>query len=482
MSIGEAVRPAAVAGRFYPGSAGSLADFITRHMHAATLAGGKGEVSGMIVPHAGYSYSGEVAALCFSMIDDARINRVIVMGPSHYKAFRGISVPTYAAYRTPLGLVDVDRESCASLRAAHPVFTFNPASHEQEHSVEVELPFLQMQLTGFQLIPLVYGQLTRSEIDDAAAVLADYWDESTLLVVSSDFTHYGERFGHMPFPVEEAGLRLAQQDRGAIDLICGQDREAFLDYIDDTGATICGRLPIAVMLAMMEHRGETWKVDLEKYTNSGEMLGDYSSSVSYAALTVQRINGLLGDVGATNWRFSAEDRASLLSVAREAIATQLGGTADSSFDCVRDHLYEPGGAFVSLHIGDRLRGCIGNLDASQPLVETVRKNAISAAFKDARFSPLTEEELDEVSIEISCLTPMHRIGSIDEFEVGRHGIVLERAGRRAVFLPQVAPEQGWDAETTLEYLSQKAGLPRAAWSQHGVVLSVFEAVVFGEDD
>jgi AmmeMemoRadiSam system protein B/AmmeMemoRadiSam system protein A len=482
MGIGEAVRPAAVAGRFYPGNAGRLADFITRHMHAATLSGGKGDVSGVIVPHAGYTYSGEVAALSFGLLDSAKINRVIVMGPSHYKAFRGVSVPTYAAYRTPLGLVNVDRAICTAIRAADPVFTFNPASHEQEHSVEVELPFLQMQLTDFTLIPLVFGQLTRSEIQDAAAVLAGYWDESTLLVVSSDFTHYGERFGHVPFPVDEARLRLIKQDRGAIDRICEQNRDAFLDYVDDTGATICGRLPIAVMLAMMEQRDENWKVDLEKYTNSGEMLGDYTSSVSYAALTIQRLNGLLGDVGASGWRFSEVDKATLLSVAREAIAAEFRGSGDPIPEGGRDHLFDPGGAFVSLHIGDRLRGCIGNLESSRPLIETVRRNAVSAAFKDSRFPPLTEAELDEVTIEVSCLTPMHRIGSIDEFEVGRHGIVLEKAGRRGVFLPQVAPEHGWDSETTLEYLSQKAGLPRAAWSQHGAVLSVFEAVVFSEED
>jgi AmmeMemoRadiSam system protein A len=308
------------------------------------------------------------------------------------------------------------------------------------------------------------------------------WQPDTIWIISSDFTHYGHHFGYTPF-TRDVPERLEQLDKGAVDYIEKLDMNGFLDYVERTGATICGAIPIAVLIAAVTSRPSQYTCRLITYTTSGKLTRDYAHSVSYASLAVTDPQDRPATAAppARNSTLTADDRHTLLGLARDAIRSRLEDEAVPLPEekTLPDTLRRNGAAFVTLHLEGALRGCIGNLEAREPLYQNVAHNARNAAFGDPRFAPLTREEFDRVHIEISVLTPARPIASLDEFTIGRHGIILEKGPHRAVFLPQVAPEQGWDKETTLSHLALKAGMNADDW-RRGARFSVFEAIVFGE--
>lgn len=482
MQAFEAVRRPAVADQFYPGDAAKLAAVIDRYLEAAGTERNDG-IRALVSPHAGYVYSGATAALGFGAVqgrDDIR--RVVVIAPSHRCAFRGLSVGQYGHFETPLGRIPVDVEACRALLAATPLFTDRNDAHAREHALEVQLPFLQRALpNGFSLVPLVCGSLDATEIRTAGRALAELlWKPGTLWVISSDFTHYGDAFGYTPFRKDvEAGLK--ELDGGAVGKICARNLDGFLEYVDQTGATICGRTPIAILLAALEAEPPSVTCSLLGYTTSGRLTHDFSHSVSYAALAVVAESAEPRPAAPAGFALSDGEKAELLRLARAAIRARLTGEkADVAAKAgLTATLERDGAAFVSLHLDGRLRGCIGNLVAEEPLYLNVVHNAVSAAFRDPRFLPLTAGEFDRIGIEISVLTPPRKIPSLAQFVIGRHGIILAKHGRRAVFLPQVAPEQGWDVETTMTHLALKAGLKADDWKR-GATYEVFEAIVFHE--
>ncbi|MDP7741433.1 MAG: AmmeMemoRadiSam system protein B [Lentisphaeria bacterium] len=465
------IRPPAVAGQFYPDSVLRLQDFLNEFLVSPSRCD-SAPVSGLIVPHAGLRYSGETAAIAFSVVDPARWRQIVLIGPSHYRWFHGIAVAPHDFFRTPLGDVPVDTAVCKALVAAETLFEMNEDAHAPEHALEVELPFIQHLMPECPVIPLVCGDLTPEETRQAAAALDAVLPPETLFVVSSDFTHYGERFGYVPFTEAEAPGQLPKLDHGAIDEIIRQDADGFMRYCERTGATICGQRPVAVMLALHERRQAGGDFELLHYTNTGEMLGDYSSTVSYAAI-VHRAAEAADDLV-----MSEEAVDVLLNVAHDAIASELANEEYRPPSTAPPHLYDHGACFVTLRLRGDLRGCMGSLEAKEPLLENVGRNAVNAAFHDPRFPSLTDTEFRDVDLQISCLTPQRPIASIDDFELGRHGIILEKDGKRAVFLPQVATEQRWDRETTMLHLERKAGLREGSWRQ-GAQLYVFETVCCG---
>lgn len=277
------VRDPAVAGSFYPDTPARLNAFLDGHLFPpATVRA----VRGLIVPHAGYQYSGPTAAEGFSQVPAEGFKRAIVIAPSHRVGFAQIAVAPFRAFRTPLGDFAEDEAACAALAAASPLYRFEARPHFQEHALEVELPFLQRLAPAAQLVPLVCGQLELPAIIAAAKALAPFWDPDTLLVASSDFTHYGEAFDYVPFPRREAGPAIERLDRGAIDRIVAGDPEGFWQYVEKTGATICGRVPIALLLATRRLACPGTMLELLAYTSSGQQCGDYSHSVSYAAIGI----------------------------------------------------------------------------------------------------------------------------------------------------------------------------------------------------
>ncbi len=470
----------AFAGSWYSADANELRKDIAGYI-AKAEAGPKADVVGLVLPHAGYVYSGPTAACAVKSLGRS-YKRVVVIGPTHRLPMEDtLSVPRATHYETPLGQVPLDVEFIGKL-LRHPVFQSIPAAHQQEHSVEIEIPLLQHKLGVFKLVPIVAGQCSRETTGQAGRILARLVDGETLVVASSDFTHHGPQYGYTPFK-KDIPENIRKLDMGAFEFIRKLDAGGLLRYRDETHATICGCVPVAVLLEML---GKDTRVDLLRYATSGAMTGDSTNSVSYMAVAFRGTWGVSPAPASEIRRpsLTAEDRKQLLALVRRTLRYALDhqktpDASDLDFTA-SEPMKLPRAAFVTLKKDGQLRGCIGDIFPQRPLYKSVIGNAVYAAFGDRRFQPLQSDEYDQIQIEISALTTPTPVSSPQEIRIGIDGMVLNKDGRSAVFLPQVAPEQGWDLETTLGQLSLKAGLPPDAWKQ-GASFLVFQADVFGEE-
>lgn len=472
-------RPAALAGQWYPSDPDALRGAVQRYM-AGEGARAEGRLAALVVPHAGYVYSGAVAGSAWRLVPRGAFDRVVLLGPSHYGRFAGFSLPETDAFATPLGAVRLDATVCDALRA-HPLHARADRAHDPEHCIEIQLPFLQAVLPEARIVPILIGAVGGESATGIAAALAAQVTPRTLVVISTDFTHYGPNFDYVPFRADVAA-NLRKLDMGAVEKILARDGPGFDAYCAETQATICGRGPISILLRMLaaESRGV-----LVKYDTSGRMTGDYSTSVSYVSLafTLPATSASAGGLTDAEKRF-------LLRLARQSIEQRLtGGRApepDLSAFGPQSALRRKGGAFVTLKKGGQLRGCIGRIAQPgqadvPPLYETVRRMSVESATADPRFPPVTAQELKGIEIEISALTPAEPVSGPEGFQVGRHGIIIRKGFSGAVFLPQVATEQGWTRDETLAHLCRKAGLPADEWKRPGMTFHVFTAEVFGED-
>jgi len=275
----ESTRKSVLAGSWYPGDKKELKRVINGYLENTDVADNAGSVYALISPHAGYRYSGQAAAYGYKTLQGKNINRVIILAPSHYSRFRGASILDVEYYETPLGKLKLDAEICARLYK-NDLFITNKAAHQREHSLEIQLPFLQCVLEKFSIVPIVIGQLRKEDYSVIADALKSCLDSETIVVASSDFTHYGANFGYVPFR-SDIKNNLAKLDGGAIDLIVKKDKIGFSDYIAKTGATICGRETIKILLEMLP--SNVSGKELIYYT-SGDLTGDYSSCVSYTSI------------------------------------------------------------------------------------------------------------------------------------------------------------------------------------------------------
>ena len=488
-------RPPAVAGAFYEGDPATLARQVRTLLKAAPPPGG-GRLRAAVVPHAGYVYSGSCAAAAYAGLKTGDYDRVIVLAPSHTRGFRGIALPAVgvARFATPLGEVPIDLDVCGKL-AGRPGFAREPEMNRREHAVEVHLPFLQTALGAFTLIPLLCGSMSPAELDRAARELAPLLDDRTLAVASSDFTHYGDSFGYMPF-ADRVRERLVAFLQTAADAIAARDRAAFRAHCEETGDTICGRFPIDILLGMLDARSEPVRGRVLALATSGDRTGDFNHCVSYGSVgffsgadaaggTAMAGKKKIVEHKGGEWSagLSEAERATLFAIATDTLAWAVHrkrGDFDFSAYALTDKLKADTATFVTLKIGGRLRGCIGSLAPIAPLYRSVHDNAIQAALHDPRFPPATPSELNRMEVDVSILSPMRDIPSWRDFKIGPHGIILAKGGRRAVYLPEVAVEQGWTVEETLSSLSEKAGLRPEAWRE-GARFQVFESVVLAEE-
>lgn len=481
------MREPILAGSWYPGDPAELKSTVEEF-----LAGGGApddRTIAVIAPHAGYVYSGATAGKAFAAVRGRKVDRVILMGPSHRAAFNGGALSSVDAWKTPLGVVPLDRPSIDAL-AKRRGFRVNDAAHAREHSMEIEVPFLQVALQpGWKLIPIMIGQLDDGTVGDLAIGIEPLLDEGTLVVVSSDFTHFGQDYGYVPFR-DSLATRIRALDEEGIAQIKALSAERFEDFRERTGATICGADPIRVLLTLMA--GRVQDVVQRGYDQSGSMVGNYTNSVSYAALAFVPVTSGAGeatvvpDTAGPHRPLNAEEQRALLTLARAAVVAAVRGEKVPS-DRVPDRfaadspLHEDRGVFVTLTEHGDLRGCIGSIFGTEPLYAGVRHQAVHSAQEDPRFAPVSAAELDRIHIEISVLTPPVPVTGPDQIIVGRHGVLIEKHGHRAVFLPQVAPEQGWDRDTMLRALCRKAGLGADEWKS-GMSFEVFEAQVFEEKE
>jgi AmmeMemoRadiSam system protein B/AmmeMemoRadiSam system protein A len=468
----EPVRQPVRAGSFYPSDPRELRNLIDRLAQNAQSTQpdvpDRRSLRALILPHAGYPYSGPTAAHAARVLSENQFKTVLLMGPDHFVGFRSAAVPAVQAFQTPLGKIEL-HPAVADLLKQPELFVPLPPADDREHSLEVVLPFLQTFLKSFQLIPVVVG---RADVDRLAAALLPLVDRETLVVVSSDLSHF--------LPYAEAHAK----DRRTIDAILARDRRVLVQ--DATSA--CGAHALAILLAMADRFG--WRPVLLNYLNSGDTAGDRTRVVGYAAIAffgdppmpaMQDVNHLL----------TPEKGQVLVQLARSTLMEKFGrplppSEADRMRSALSDASFQvPSGTFVTLKHKGQLRGCIGSLSASDPLAEGVRRNAVNAAFHDPRFAPLTESELGQVEIEVSVLTEPQPLAFSDPEDLLRKlranvdGVIIRQGHASATFLPQVW-EQLPKKEDFLGHLCLKAGLPRDAWKRGKLEVSTYQVQYFEE--
>ena len=482
------VRPATQANRFYTGDARELSEevdsFLALHKDDAKYS----HVAALIVPHAGYYFSGNVAASAYMSIDPKKqYKRIFLLGPSHHEWLDGASVNTEADYyATPLGHVKVDHETAMALTNTNrtnsdSVFSYRAEAHDREHCLEVQLPFLQRLFTHHSslitstevppIVPIVISTNDYEKLKRMAEALKPYFTDENLFVISSDFSHY---------PSYEDAYELDAKTGKAIET---GDVEEFIATINANArsgkrnlqTSACGEFAIITLMLMLDNQ---YEVKHLMYQNSGDIDNhDHSRVVGYHSFAIIR-SGLTRTN--TDFSLSAEDKKMLKDIALQSIVDSLNGKSVSVCESPLQKypmLNKKCGAFVSLHKHGRLRGCIGHFGEDYPLHEIVAEMARAAAFEDPRFMPVTRDELNDLDIEISVLTPMRRIQSLDEFELHRHGIYIKKGYRSGTFLPQVADEVNWTKEEFVGHCSQdKAGLGWEGWKD--AELYVYEAIVF----
>ncbi len=467
------VRPPAFAGSWYPGDKATLAREVDTLMDKAPAVNLNGKPLAVIAPHAGYRFSAPTAAAGYRCLRGQSYQRAIVMAFSHRYAgsYNGIDVPRdLTAYETPLGQVPIDREVCDDLLKKKG-FLSQPNLGRDEHSLELQLPFLQRALKDFRLVPMLVGKMTDRDYAQAAEAILPWLDGDTILVVSTDCTHFGPNYGYEPFK-DDLPKRLRELADNAAAPIQNCDYDGFVEHLNKTGDTICGRGPVLLLLRILSMQGGAEGVRAA-FDTSGNLLNDWTNSVTYQSFVFTRRPGQLNE----------RERTELLRLARQTVKDFLDGKGppEPAADTLPAGLRANGACFVTLENRGELRGCIGNMSAEGPLYKAVIHNAVLAC-QDSRFAmnPVTGKEVDQLHIEISHLTPMQRLKDVREIVIGRHGLLVSLGFNRGVLLPQVAYERGWTREEFLAQTCRKAGLPPDAWSKPNAEISRFEAEVFGE--
>ena len=490
------VRYPVVAGQFYTEDAARLAEQVDHFLKVgkpkATV---EGKPVALIAPHAGYSYSGRCAGVAYATVQGQSYKRVVVVAVNHRGGrFTGGSILPVDAYKTPLGDVPLDKGACALLLKSK-LFSTHSTAHRAEHSLEVQLPFLQRAIGDFKLVPIVVGNGDVETFEAMAAELRKVTDDGTLVVASCDFTHYGRNFGFAPF-TSDVRANIEKLDKGAVDFAVQRDMKGFWGYVQAKRATICGRCPVSVLLAMLPEKA-TGK--LLNYYTSGDATGDYSQSVSYAAIvftspgqwgkpyqeiaagadaepTESERAEALTDVGV-----SKEGQKKLLQIARKTLTEVTAGKPAPTLKMADEDLQGKYGVFVTLHKSGQLRGCIGNFRPTTPLYQTVAVQTRMSALEDRRFKPVTASETKDIDIEVSVLLPEKQIADPLAWDLGKHGIIVRRGYRQATFLPQVA-EHFKTKEEMLGACCRKAGLPTGVWRDPSTSVLIYGAQVFGEKD
>ena len=476
------MRTPAITGTWYPNNAFDILQLIQPpnkqdNLHPAVL----------MVPHAGYPFSGALAARAFAKLAVKTYQKIIILAPSHHMAMQHtFSVEPAEDVNTPFGPVKFSKKLHDRLSAL-PGSKFVAAAHPVEHAIDIQLPLIKYFLPDCEVGAMLVGQWNFSEEADLAlftkfaeafrAVL----DDKTLVILSTDFTHYGDNYGYVPF-TDDVENNLNKLDRDLFQCFAKNDNRAWAEILDKTKATVCGASCMHLLLAALPENAEFQKLE---YTSSGQILNSWTNSVGYTT-------GLIF----SDWKeplktlklpekpvepLSEEAGKILTKVAEYSLRCALFGKEKAGEFSVTKQIYaelqQQRGAFVTLTQHGQLRGCIGEIIADRPVMNVVYDRARSAAFEDHRFYPLVADEFGSIDIEVSVLSKPRPVESYKDIVLGRDGIILEKLGRTAVFLPQVATEQGWDLPTTLRHLSLKAGLPEDAWEKDAS-FQTFQAQIF----
>ncbi len=473
----QRVRAPAVAGLFYPGDERDLSKAVDALLDAAPVHYIP-RLRALVCPHAGYEFSGPIAATGYKTVAGRPIETVIVMGPSHYAYLQQASLPNADVYQTPLGKVPISDKAAWLLKSS--AFVQEPRCLVQrpdwwrqspkpapavgedtpetwEHSVEVQVPFLQKSLKNFKLVPVVVGD---ADPEAMAAALAKVVDEHTLVVASSDLSHY------------HSYADAKALDERCVKAICALD----IDEMKKQEA--CGKLPVLALMYLARQKG--WKPELLDRRNSGDVSGPKDRVVGYSAIAFYE---------PVPEKVSAADRRFLLNLARQSLARAATNAPPPEVNAaeVSPALKEAKGSFVTLTVNGALRGCIGNILPQGPLYRAVADNAQNAALRDPRFRPVRPNETGQINIEVSVLTvpeplrftsPEDLLNKLKAYE---DGVVLQIGSRGATFLPQVWAQIP-DKVDFLNQLSQKAGCPASAWRGADTSVSIYHVESFEESE
>jgi MEMO1 family protein len=455
----QGIRAAVVAGQFYEGSPAKLAAQIDGFLAAAKPEKNPaGQVRALIVPHAGYVYSGAVAAFAYKLVQGYDFETVVIIGPTHRYGFEGCSIYPEGGFETPLGVAEVDKTAAQALIKASG-FSFDPEAHREEHSVEVQVPFVQKVFPKAKIVPIVMGYPDEQTIRAMAGALAKVLkDKKALVIASTDMSHYLEKG------------KANALDADTMALVQSLKTNAIMKKVARNENVLCGGGPVLAALFYAQKMGEV-KVGILKYADSSLTTGDASGVVGYMAAAVYAGRPL------PEFSLSLEEKKELLGLARQAVEKFVRERKVVDYETTNPNFLAERGAFVTLTKAGRLRGCIGFIEPVYPLHLTVLRAAIYAATEDTRFNPVTAEELKDLSYEISVLTPIKKIDNPGLVQVGKHGLVIAKGNQRGLLLPQVAVENKWNREEFLAQCCLKAGLAEDAWKK-GAEISVFEAIVF----
>jgi AmmeMemoRadiSam system protein B/AmmeMemoRadiSam system protein A len=459
----EKIKPAAFAGQFYERDPARLAAQVDWYVaNAGETTRPPGKILAIIVPHAGYTYSGPTAAHAYALVKGGTYETVVIIGPSHRVGFEGCSIYPEGGFETPLGVAQIDAPLARAISRASG-FSFIPEAFAEEHSVEVQIPFVQRVLPKARIVPIVMGYQKKETVLALAAGLEKACaGKNVLVIASTDMSHY--------LPPEEG----AALDADTISLVRSFKTETLLRKIEAGENIMCGGGPVVAALLYARKTGPA-EVDVLKHSNSGDAGAPADSVVGYMAAAV--ISEAYPPADDTS--LNPDERTQLLALARSAVSEYLGRGILVSPPSGYPKFLTPRGVFVTLKKHGDLRGCIGFIEPIAPLGQAVVRAAVYAATEDPRFPPVTAGEVKDLHFEISVLTPLKEISNPGLVQVGRHGILISRDGRQGVLLPQVPVENGWDRETFLDEGCLKAGLPPDAWKK-GARIFVFEAIVFHE--
>ena len=482
-----------MAGAFYPADKEELTTMISDFLDNTKVVDVKGDIIAVVVPHAGYVYSGHVAAHGFKQLQGRKINTAAIICNSHTAHFAGIVIDDADSWKTPLGIVEVDKRLTGKVVNASNAINYNKALHQHDHTIEVQIPFLQTVLKGnFKIAPILFGNSYDDSYKELARLLATSLGKDDIVVISTDMSHY---------PNYEDANKI---DQKTLEMIKEKDVAKLEEYIEKVKALnipgeqtlCCGIDGVKTAIELSNILGADFEI--LRYANSGDVeIGDKSRVVGYGSLIMYipsplrregspeplRVRGKgEGAMAMKDEYLSKEEKVKLVAIAKASIIEAVTGNKQPEVVVTEDRLRQNCGAFVTIKKHGQLRGCIGYIIAVKPLYQTVEDVAKSAAIDDPRFRPMSEEELKDIEIEISALTPLKRIYDVNEIEVGKHGIVIKKGFYSGLLLPQVATEYGWDRSTFLEHTCIKAGLPKDAWRDESTEIQIFSAEVFSEGD
>jgi AmmeMemoRadiSam system protein B/AmmeMemoRadiSam system protein A len=472
------VKRADLAGSWYPASGTILEATLNSCLEKAGSPKFNGELFALIVPHAGYQFSGPVAARAFKVARKENINTVIILGFSHRNFFDGVSVYDRGAFATPLGDIQVDSDFARELISKNQRIFFHPDIFTGENSIEMQLPFIKFVLPDAKVVPVIFG----TQNFDDAAIFADALASSLkgksgyLVLASTDLSHY--------HPYDEA----VTIDKRTISLISKMNAQ---DLYDEAGAErceLCGLMPVTSLLIAAKESGYD-KVDVLDAENSGDTYGDRSKVVGYVAAAIYKEGPGAKGVAAPAAEkkgagmLNGSQRKRLLDIARESITAYVTKGERVDFKEADPILNHELGAFVTLHENGQLRGCIGNMVGQGPLYKTIADMAIEAATGDPRFPRLSAAEIGKIDIEISVLSPLEKVKSYEEINIPGDGVLVRKGFSSGVYLPQVATETGWNKEEFLTSLcGSKAGIDPEAWKDPSTEMYAFKAEIFGEKE